>query len=240
MTGDAMRRAGRVGQALRQTVAACLLALLTGCASEPPPADWQINAHSLLASYTAHYLNGDTLLAERHFERARAEIARTGRLDLLARAELTRCAVRLAALETGACTAFERLGTHASAEDETYARFLTGAWQGVDANLLPARYRGLLAAREEAARLRALDEIKDPLSRAIAAGALLSAGHASPEVIALATRTASDQGWRRALLAWLEVQAKRAEAAGDKAGLELVRQRIELVQSSLTGRRTSP
>ncbi|MFN3593330.1 MAG: hypothetical protein ACK4TK_01435 [Thiobacillaceae bacterium] len=240
MTVGAMGRSGQGGQALRRTAAACLLALLTGCASGPPPADWQLNAHSLLESYGKHYLDGDTPLAERHFERARAEIARTGRLDLVARAELTRCAVRLAALETGPCTAFERLATHAGEEDQAYARFLTGDWQGLDANRLPTHYRGLLAAREDATRLRALEEIKAPLPRAIAAGALFRAGGAAPEVIALATRTASDQGWRRPLLAWLEVQAKRAEAAGDQAGLELIRRRIELVQSSLAGRNAPP
>lgn len=240
MTGGAMGRSGQGGQALRRAAAACLLALLTGCASGPPPADWQINAHSLLESYGKHYLDGETLLAERHFERARAEIARTGRLDLVARAELTRCAVRLAALETGPCTAFERLAAHAGEEDQAYARFLTGDWQGLDASRLPTHYRGLLAAREEPARLRALEEIKAPLPRSIAAGALFRAGGAAPEVIALATRTASDQGWRRPLLAWLEVQAKRAEAAGDQAGLELIRRRIELVQSSLAGRSTPP
>lgn len=238
MTRMARGKAGPSPQLTRvlcRVGAAALLALLAGCASGPPPADWQINAHSLLKSYGKHYLSGDTLLAERHFERARAEIARTGRLDLLARAELTRCALRLAALDTAACTAYERLAAHAGAEEQTYARFLTGHWQGVEVNLMPAQYHGLLAAREETARLRALAEIKDPVSRAIAAAALFRAGQASPEVIALATRTASDQGWRRALLAWLEVQAKRAEAAGDKAGLELIRQRIELVQSSLAG-----
>lgn len=228
---------GRNGGVLRPTVAACLLALLAGCASGPPPADWKINAHSLLESHGKHYLDGETLLAERHFERARAEIARTGRLDLVARAELTRCAVRLAALETGPCTAFERLAAHASEEDQAYARFLTGDWQGLDASRLPAHYRGLLKTGEAAASLRALEEIKDPLPRAIAAGALFRAGRATPEVIALATRTASDQGWRRPLLAWLEVQAKRAEAVGDQTGLELIRRRIELVQSSLAGRR---
>lgn len=236
MTGGAMGRSGRVGQTLRWTVAACLLALLTGCASGPPPADWKINAHSLLTRYGKHYLDGETLLAERQFERARAEIARTGRLDLIARAELTRCAVRLAALETGRCSAFEQLAAHAGEEEQAYARFLQGDWQGLDASRLPAHYRDLLAAREEAARLRALAQIKEPLPRAIAAGALFRAGQASPEVIALATRTASEQGWRRALLAWLEVQAKRAEAAGDQAGLEILRRRIELVQGSLTGR----
>lgn len=210
--------------------------LLAGCASGPPPADWKINAHALLESYGKHYLDGDSLLAERHFERARAEIARTGRLDLLARAELTRCAVRLAALEAGACAAYGPLAAYAGEEDQAYARFLAGQWEGIDVDRLPAHYRPLVTARDANALVQGLESMREPLPRAIAAGALFNVGRAPPEIIALAVRTASDQGWRRPLLAWLEVQAKRAEAAGDKAGLELIRRRMELVQSSLPGR----
>jgi len=40
--------------------------------------------------------------------------------------------------------------------------------------------------------------------------------------------TASDQGWRRPLLAWLGVQAQRAEAAGDAQEEQRIRRRIAL------------
>jgi hypothetical protein len=236
-------------KALRQPVARfvriafyCLLypvtcALLAGCVSRPPPPDWKLNAHGLLESYAKHYLNGETLLAERHFERARAEVARTGRLDLAARAELARCAIRTAALETGPCQGYTALAAHADAEDRAYARFLAGNWQGLEVSTLPPQYRALVKAQDEASLARSLEAIGDPVSRAIAAGVLLLAGRAAPEVIAAAIRTASDQGWRRALLAWLEVQLRRAEAAGDAAALALIRQRMDLVQSSLPEKR---
>lgn len=220
-------------------LAAChlLFTILGGCAGGPPPPDWKINAHNLLESYGRHYLNGDTRLAERNFERAQAEIARTGRLDLAARAELTRCALRIAALETAPCKGYVALAPHAAIEDSAYARYLSGDWQDLDAGKLPPQYRALLTVKDDASLVSRLEEIKDPVSRAIAAGVLFHAGRASPEVIAVATRTASDQGWRRALLAWLEVQAKRAEAAGDTASLALIRQRIDLVHASLADSR---
>ena len=40
---------------------------------------------------------------------------------------------------------------------------------------------------------------------------------------------ASSQGWRRALLAWLGVQLKRAEQAGDSETAARLKRRIELV-----------
>lgn len=207
--------------------------LLAGCSSAPPPPDWKIDAHGLLESYAKHYLDGNTRLAERNFEKAWAQIARTGRLDLVARAELHRCAIRGAALEIAPCTGYDALASHAGVEEAAYARFLTGDWSGLAADKLPSQYAGLLKAKDEAALGSALADIRDPVSRAIAAGILFRTGRASPGVIAEATRTASEQGWRRPLLAWLRIQAERAETAGDRMALEVIRARIELVQGSL-------
>lgn len=207
--------------------------LLTGCAGTPPPPDWKLNAHSGLETYAKLHLEGSGKLAEVNFDRARSEIARTGRLDLAARAELYRCAVRLAALDFAPCAAFEALRPHTAAADAAYARFLAGDWSGLDAKTLPKAYAELLSAKDEAARAAALEGIKDPLSRLIGAGTLLRMSQASPAVTALATRTASEQGWRRSLLAWLEVQRQRARASGDTQSLDLIEQRIRLVEQSL-------
>ncbi len=179
------------------------LLLLAGCASGPPPADWQLNARGSLAQYERHYFAGESALAEREFASARREIARTGRLDLVARAELLRCAVRAASLEFDDCPAFEALRDEASAQDLAYAEYLAG--------------RGKHAASDA------------PLSRLVAAAVQMRSGTASPEAISAAVETASAQGWRRPLLAWLAVQVKRAEAAGDVAAAQRIRRRIELV-----------
>jgi len=49
-------------------------------------------------------------------------------------------------------------------------------------------------------------------------------------VITLAVDTASAQGWRRPLLAWLGVQAMRAEKSGDTVEAQRLHRRIDLVQ----------
>jgi hypothetical protein len=74
--------------------------------------------------------------------------------------------------------------------------------------------------------------IDDPLSRLIAVAVLFQAGQASPPMINAATETASAQGWRRPLLAWLKVQALRAERAGDTAAAQRLQRRIALVEGS--------
>ncbi|HRL37596.1 MAG TPA: hypothetical protein PLH50_12290, partial [Ottowia beijingensis] len=53
---------------------------------------------------------------------------------------------------------------------------------------------------------------------------------ASPAVVEQAVETASHQGWRRPLLAWLGVQARLAEQRGDAAEAARVRRRMDLVQ----------
>ena len=70
-------------------VSALAALLLSACASTPPPPDWQANAFSALKGFSSAYLSGNTRVAELALARARAEISRTGRADLLARAELT-------------------------------------------------------------------------------------------------------------------------------------------------------
>jgi len=94
--------------------------------------------------------------------------------------------------------------------------------------LLPPAQRAVATAGNAAS----LAGIADPLSRLVAAGVLLQTGHASPAVITTATDTASAQGWRRPLMAWLLLQVQRAEATGDTAAADALRRRVGVVEQS--------
>ncbi|MGE5338758.1 MAG: hypothetical protein ACM3PU_13075 [Gemmatimonadota bacterium] len=210
-------------------IVSALAALLAACASGPPPPDWQANAKDSMDRALAAYLEGDTRVADAEFDRARGAVARTGRADLLARAELMRCAARVASLVFGPCEGFERLRPDAPAAERAYADFLAGRIQPQDIALLPPAQRDAAAAGAEAAAA-AVQAISDPLARLVAAGVLFESGRASPTVMSLAADTASAQGWRRPLLAWLYVQALRAEKAGEVAEAERLRRRIGIVE----------
>ena len=210
------------------TVSAALL--LGACASQSPPPDWQANAHASLKTFTSAYLSGNTRLAEFEFSRAKLDIASTGRADLLARAELTRCATRVASLEFDDCAAYQPLAPEARPEEQTYAAFLNGHWTGINAALLPPQHRALVLNSTTSASV--LGTIEDPLGRLVAAGTLLQNQRLTPADITLATETASAQGWRRPLLAWLGVQLKRAQDGGDKEATDRLQRRIALVLQS--------
>lgn len=213
---------------LRWSAAAFASALLIACSSKPPVPDWQMNAHASAQKAIEAYLSGNARVEKLEWDRARAEVARTGRTDLLARLELMRCAAQVASVVAGPCEPFEALRQDAAPPERAYADYLAGRATASQVGLLPEAQRKV-AASGDAIALAAMEE---PLSRLVAAGALLQAGRASPAVVASAVETASAQGWRRPLMAWLALQVQRAEAAGDAEAAATLRRRITLVEQS--------
>lgn len=209
----------------------CVLALavvLGACASGPPPPAWQLGAKGAVERAVAAYLEGNARIAQVEAERARVESRRSGRADHLARVELSLCAARVASLEFEPCAAFEPLRSDAPAAERAYADFLRGQAAPQDIALLPAAQRAAAGARaDDVAALQAID---DPLSRLVAIGVRFRRGSAPPAAIAIAVDTASAQGWRRPLLAWLRVQLALAEQARADEIAAQIRRRIALVE----------
>jgi hypothetical protein len=178
------------------------IALLPACGGGPVPADWQLNSYAAMNAYRQHYLKGDTRSSDAEFARLRSELSATGRASLVARAELVRCALRAASLEFDDCPGFEALRADADPEEIAYADFLSGK-------------------TEKAAG-------DDALGKLVSYGVRFRSGKINPGEINAAVEVSSEQGWRRPLLAWLGVQEKRAEAAGDAEALARIRRRIAL------------
>ena len=185
---------------LRNSLALTLA--LAACGGSPPAPQWQGDAAQAMASFQRAYLTGETARAEAEFKAARSQLASTGRADLVARAELVRCATRSASLEFDDCPGFVAL-QDATPENVRYAEYLLGR----------SSYRGT----------------DEPLSRLVAESVRFRSGGIDPAGITRAVEIASAQGWRRPLLAWLGVQLKRAEAAGDNETAERIRRRMALV-----------
>ena len=150
---------------MRRWLHACGLALLVaGCANTPPVPDWQMNAKGALERAQEAYLSGNQRVEAAEFARARSEVARTGRPDLLARLELARCATRVASLVFEPCTAWEGLGPDAAAPERAYAAYLAGQVLPQDAAQLPEQHRAL-ALSGAAVPAGALQAVADPLAR---------------------------------------------------------------------------
>jgi hypothetical protein len=206
------------------------LLALAACSSSPKPADWQMEARSATERALSAYMDGNGRVEALESGRARSEVSSTGRIDLMARVELLRCASRVASLVFEPCAGFERLRQDAPAAERAYADYLAGHLQPQDIGLLPATQRAAAGGQ-----LSAVQGISDPLSRLVAAAVMFETGRASPAVLQLAVDTAASQGWRRPLLAWLGVQAQLADKGGNSAEAARLRRRIALTQNLAPG-----
>ncbi|MES2942026.1 MAG: hypothetical protein V4772_04050 [Pseudomonadota bacterium] len=211
-----------------------LMLALAACSSGPKPANWQLEAKAAMDRSVAAYLEGNSRVEAVELARARAEISSTGRVDLMARAELLHCASHVASLVFEPCTGFEKLRADAPAAEKAYADYLAARLQPQDAALLPPQQRAVVQDAGDTA-IRSMTE---PLSQLVAAGVALQSGRASPGIIQLAVDTASAQGWRRPLLAWLGVQLALAEKPGGDTGQAAsLRRRIELTLGDVKAKR---
>lgn len=209
-----------------------LVVVLAGCAGTPVP-DWKLNARNSTESATKAWLSGNDRVATAEFDRARREVRASGQADALVRVELLRCAAQVASLEFTECDAVAPYLQDATDASRVYARYLEGQDVGADAGLLPASQQSFVnASKGGVVTAKQLVAVEDPLSRLVAAGVLARKGQVSSELVGAAVETASAQGWRRPLLAWLNVEKAAAEARGDSEGLARIQRRIDLVAPS--------
>ena len=181
--------------------------LMAACSSGPKAPAWQAEAKDAMTRANAAYLEGDSRVASAEMARVRKIISGTGRADLLATAELSHCAAHVASLVLEPCSGFEALRKDATPTQTAYADYLLG--------------RGPTPTAQTP---------EEPLSRLLLAAIALQKGEANPGTITSAIDTASAQGWRRPLLAWLGVQAMRADQAGDTTEAQRIRRRMTLVE----------
>lgn len=236
----AHRLASSPARAMVAAVWTSALLALGGCASKPVTPDWLLNAQGAAERAVTAYLEGKARVAQAEATRLRGEVARTGDLALLARTELLQCAAHVASLDFAPCSGFDAVQQDASAAGRAYARYLTGVFAPADVALLPSAQQAPASALQATDARRGeggadgvgvVKAVADPLSRLVAAGVWFRAGQGSPALMDLAADTASEQGWSRPLLAWLEVHARHAEATGDRATAERAHRRIDLVLS---------
>lgn len=209
-------------------VATLAVMALGACASGPKPADWQLSSRSALKRAQAAYLEGNTRVEVAEMAKAKSEIASTGRIDLMARAELLACASRVASLVFEPCAGFEKLRQDAPPAEVAYADYLAGKLQSKDIALLPKNQQISALAQVNSGQ-EAITNIADPMALLVASGVALQAGRASPAMVQAAVDAASSQGWKRPLLAWLGVQLKLAESGGNTLEAARLQRRIALV-----------
>lgn len=219
---------------LRWPIALGLVSVwLAACGSKPPAPKWALEAQSASERAVQAYLKGQTRVADVEWSKAFNEVAGTGLPSQMARMALLQCAAQTAALELTDCPRYERYGAGAEPAEQAYARYLKGAHTAADVPLLPQAQQAmatqLLAAAQAGVGLPAAQA----LSQLTAAGVALRAGAITKAQVQQAVEVASQQGWRRAVMAWLLVERRGAQDAGDAAALQVLDLRLQVLQEGL-------
>lgn len=210
-----------------------LLVLLAGCSAKAVP-DWIKTSHNQLESFKAHYLQGRDRLADINFNKAIEEIKSSGDLHLLQTAYLTRYAVQSSVLEGFDDVEYLRLAAiEPHSENFHFHAFLKGALDRVDKQTLPQQYRSFLHACKSGKQVdidHAIAAIEDPLSRLIATGLAVQKQLYHEKTLTTSIRTASEQGWKKALVVYLKKLRDFYRARGDREKADATQQRIILIQ----------
>jgi hypothetical protein len=210
-----------------------LLLLLAGCGSKPAPV-WIAAGHKQLETFKQDFLTDRSPpITEIHFRNAVEEMKKGGDADLLGKAWLTRMALQIAVLTEMDAGDYPRIeAAEAVPANANFYRFLKGD-AAVNVSLLPESYRPFWATLRSGDATKAafaIAAIDDPLSRLIASGLSVRHGLDTEAILRTAVETASQNGWKRALLAWLERLKSFHEAAGDTAKAFAIQSRIDLLK----------
>ena len=213
-----------------------MILLLTGCNTKPAPT-WIAAGHKHLEAFKQNFLAGSaTDITENHFMNAVEEIKKGGDIDYLGKVWLTRMALQIAVLREPDENDYLKIdAVEEVPANRNYYRFLMGSADAVDALLLPESYRPFWAAlcnRDATKATSAIIAINDPFSRMIASGLAVHQRLETEAILLIAVETSSRNGWKMALLAWLEHLKCFHEAAGDPEKASAIQSRIGLMLSN--------
>ncbi|OGP67957.1 MAG: hypothetical protein A2W27_03535 [Deltaproteobacteria bacterium RBG_16_44_11] len=187
-----------------------------------------------LESYKKSFLTGKEGPADTHFNRAKNAIASSNKLNLLAKAYLTKYALHTAVLEDFDATEFIRINKlQPVAANFAYYNFLKGNFSSVENNLLPTQYLSLIKPARNKDLINGLQEISsidDPLSRLITCGVWVKYLPYNENILQLAINTSADNGWRKPLWAYLTKLQKYYLDRGEIAKAANIKEWLELLK----------
>jgi hypothetical protein len=211
-----------------------LVVSVTGCGGSQTIPDWTYTAFDKLEAYKQASLAEKTAVAELHFQSAIAEVKKSGDLVLLARIHLTHYAVQTALLESFDDGEFLKIqAVQSDRSNEAFYAFLKGNFRREDITFLPPQYvvavKDILDGRKSSLA-DDLRGISDPLSRLVMTGRLVLSGYEDETMLLSAQETASRQGWKKALLVYLNRLGVYYENRREFEKAKKIKEKIRLIQ----------
>lgn len=215
-------------------IAAVVTGLLgaAACSSRPPAPDWALEAQSASERAVKAYLQGDTRVAEAEWRKAFAQVSATGQPSQMARLALLQCAAQVAALEFTDCPHYQCYAAGAQPAEQAYARYLQVQHTAQDVALLPKAQQAMARQVLAGQAGQPAPAAEAALSQLTAAGVAVRAGHLELAGVQQAVQLASAQGWRRSVMAWLLLEQRLHQAAGNAAGVQAVELRLQVLHNA--------
>lgn len=207
--------------------------IMISCGSQTVP-DWKNTGFNQMESYKKNALTGKEFIAESNFKKATDEIKRSGDLNTRATAYLNKFGVQTALLEKfrdDEYLAIEEIAPNT--EYTNFFNFLRGLFVYVDGSRLPARYRGAFKAMQEndIKDLESqINRIDDPLSRLIAIGVAVKQRRHNEAILKSAIDTASANGWKKALLVYMQQLQSFYESRQENAKADKIKKTIQVLK----------
>lgn len=183
-----------------------VLSIFLGCSTKPEVQKHRVKAKSSLSSYQDAFLNSDETLARFFYADALKEAKKSINFDILAKVYLSRCAMQSTILLSEVCKPYYEIERFVkSAQTKAYAQMLLDI-NRVQVFLLPAQYQGLAKSiQEKNGIFSAIEAIKNPLSKLIAASLALPHVFEQKRLIKAMIEHTSYYGWKRPMVTWLSL-----------------------------------
>ena len=211
-----------------------MLLFIYACGGSQAIPQWKDTASRQLENYKINFLTDKENIDEPHFIKARNAISSNNDLQLLAKAYLMKYALHTAVLEDFDDRDFLRIDKlEPNVANRAYYDLLKGNISQLnETNLKPAYQKLLHLMRDKnvSAATKEIASIDDPLSRLIACGIWVKYMPYNENIIKLAIDTASQDGWRRPLWAYLNKLQKYYLDRQETDKAENIKERLELLK----------
>jgi hypothetical protein len=211
-----------------------MLLFICACSSSQPIPQWKDTASRQLENYKTNFLTDKEDADEPHFIKARNAISSNNDLQMLAKAYLIKYALHTAVLEDFDDSDFLRIDKlEPNAANRAYYDLLKGNISQLNEAKLKPVYQKLLRLMRDknlSVAAREISSIDDPLSRLIACGIWVKYMPYNEDVIKLAINTASQDGWKKPLWAYLTKLQKYYLDRQETDKAETIKERLELLK----------
>ncbi len=196
---------------MRILIYTIFIIFVSGCSTKTPSNNWQYQSKNSYKNFERYYLEDQTDLAAIEFSHARSYATQSADLTILARIELSRCALKVAILEPFSCKEYDdlRLITHDN-ELEAYYALLSKNTQQITISNLPSQYHSfaLSLIQNDSENINTyISNIVPLTSRMIAASIVVNS--LNEATINKIIADASYLGYKHAVIKWLNLLIER-------------------------------